>query len=300
MAENFADKLCGAVAGKNTRAVVGIDPRVEMLPSALRSKCKTASSTGSAFLSFGKAIIDASEPYVCAVKVQSAFYEALGLDGLKSYAKILQYARDKGLIVIGDVKRGDIGSTVRAYAAGHLTPGSDFEADAVTVNPYLGYDGIEPFLEMCPEHGKGIFVLLRTSNPTAKQIQDVGSNDSPVWQRLAVLISEWGKPLIGKHGYSSVGAVVGATYPQEAVRVRELAPSTILLMPGYGAQGGRAAGISGCLDNDGLGAIITSSRGVIYAFRDPKGTEAKNWKKAIADAAEAMRDDINKNLGTLP
>ncbi|GAG02158.1 unnamed protein product, partial [marine sediment metagenome] len=150
--------------------------------------------------------------------------------------------------------------------------------------------------EICSEHGKGIFVLLRTSNPTAKQIQDVGSNDSPVWQRLAVLISGWGKPLIGEHGYSSVGAVVGATYPQEAVRVRELAPSTILLIPGYGAQGGRAAGISGCMDNDGRGAIITSSRGVIYAFRDPKGTEAKNWGKTIADAAEVMRDDINKSL----
>jgi orotidine-5'-phosphate decarboxylase len=294
MPENFADKLCDAVLEKDTRAIVGIDPRVELLPSDLQSKCKTPSSTGAAFLSFGKSIIDAAGPHVCAIKIQSAFYEALGLEGVKNYAETLAYAREKDIITIGDVKRGDIGSTVRAYAAGHLTPGSDFEADAVTVNPYLGYDGIEPFIEICAEHGKGIFILLRTSNPTAKQIQDVGDNDSPVWERLTVLISEWGKALTGSRGYSSVGAVVGATYPQEAVRARELAPHTILLMPGYGAQGGKASAITGCMDKDGLGAVIPSSRGVIYAFRDSDGKEAKNWKKSIGDAAEAMRNDVNQ------
>lgn len=286
--------MCGIIAEKNTRAVAGIDPRVDMLPSVLRSRCRSPQSTGRAFLFLGKAVIDAVEPHVCAVKVQSAFYEALGLEGLKAYARTLEYAREKHLIVIGDVKRGDIGSTVRAYAAGHLTPGSDFEADAVTVNPYLGYDGIEPFLEICAGGDKGIFVLLRTSNPTAEQVQDVGSSDSPVWERLAVLISEWGRNLTGEHGYSSVGAVVGATYPRDAMRVRQLAPSTILLMPGYGAQGGRGAAIAGCMDENGLGAVVASSRGIIYAFRNSDGSEARNWKKSIADAARAMRDDINQ------
>ncbi len=238
MSNNFADRLCEAVTKKGSCAVAGIDPRPDMLPSAITSKHSTPEA---AFLAFGKVVIDAVEPYVCAVKVQVAFYEALGLKGLGAYAKTLAYARKKGLIVIGDVKRGDIGSTVSSYAAGHLTPGSDFEADAVTVNSYFGYDGIEPFLDLCSKEGKGIFILLRTSNPSAKQVQDVGQQGLCLWERLAVLISQWGSDLVGESGFSSVGAVVGATYPEEALKARELAPSAILLIPGYGAQGGKAS-----------------------------------------------------------
>jgi orotidine-5'-phosphate decarboxylase len=292
--ETFADRLCRAVTDKNTRAVAGIDPRPEMLPSSIRSRYKSSGSEGRAVLSFTKRLIDAVEPYVCAVKPQNAFFEALGVEGVKAYKETLKHARKKGLIVIGDVKRGDIGSTAAAYAQAHLTPGSDFEADAVTVNAYLGHDGIAPFLDKCAAHGKGLFVLLRTSNPSAKQLQDIGGEGATVWERLAALVSEWGKDILGANGYSSVGAVAGATYPEEAVRLRELAPSLILLMPGYGAQGGKADDVCRCLDGDGLGAVVSSSRGIMYAFKDQQGNESATWATDVAEAARAMRDDINR------
>lgn len=293
MAENFADRLCTTIVEENTRAVVGIDPRADLLPSDMKRADDSPEAVGKAFVSFAREVIDAVEPYVCAVKVQIAFYEALGVEGLKAYAETLRCAREKGLITIGDIKRGDIGSTAAAYAAGHLTPGSEFEADAVTVNPYFGHDGLEPFIEKCFEHGKGIFVLLRTSNPTAGQIQDAGG-EPPVWEKLAVLISEWGQGLTGTHGYSSVGAVMGATYPRDALRARELAPSTILLMPGYGTQGGSAGDIAECMDENGLGAVVPSSRSIIYAFRDSNGGEADEWQDSVANAARATRDEINQ------
>jgi orotidine-5'-phosphate decarboxylase len=295
MPEMFADRLAKAVKKKNSRAVAGIDPRPDLLPSKVASRYK-AGSEGKAMLAFAKGLIDAVEPYVCAVKPQNAFFEALGVNGVKAYKEAVQYARKNGLLVIGDVKRGDIGTTAAAYAEAHLTPGADFEVDAVTVNAYLGHDGIAPFLDSCAAHGKGLFVLLRTSNPSAKQLQDIGDEGSTVWERLAALVSEWGKGLIGKCGYSSVGAVAGATYPEEAARLRELAPEMVLLMPGYGAQGGKAADVARCLDENGLGAVVASSRGIMYAFRDKDGKETDPWTKAVAAAAEAMRDDINSHL----
>lgn len=294
MAGNFADRLCAVIANKNTRAVAGIDPRADLLPQEMKPANNSPEAAGEAFVSFAKDIIDAVEPYVCAVKVQIAFYEVLGIEGLRAYAETLRYAREKGLLTIGDIKRGDIGSTAAAYAAAHLTPGSEFEADAVTVNPYFGYDGLEPFIEKCAEHGKGIFILLRTSNPTAWQVQNAGG--VPVWEKLAGLISEWGRDLTGTCGYSSVGAVVGATYSEDALRARELAPSTILLMPGYGAQGGGAGDIAGCMDENGLGAVVPSSRSIIYAFRDSNGGEADEWQDSVANAARATRDEINQRL----
>ncbi len=292
MPEMFADRLSKAVKDKDTRAIAGIDPRPDLLPARLASRYKPGSE-GKAMAAFAKGIVDAVEPYVCAVKPQNAFFEALGVEGIKAYRETVQYARKKGLLVIGDVKRGDIGTTAAAYAQAHLTPGADFEADAITVNAYLGHDGIVPFLDTCAAHGKGLFVLLRTSNPSAKQLQDIGGEGSTVWERLAAMVSEWGKGLIGRCGYSSIGAVAGATYPEEAIRLRELAPEMVLLMPGYGAQGGKAADVARCLDNDGLGAIVASSRGIMYAFRDKDGNETDPWTDAVAAAARAMRDDIN-------
>lgn len=306
--ENFADRLMAEIDGKGTPAVIGIDPRVELLPMALRRKFEARGASlrtqVAAIKAFSQEIIDIVAPLVPAVKPQVAFFEMYGWVGLQAYIEVVRYARKSGLIVIGDVKRGDIGSTAEAYAVGHLgqvaVAGRSVEVwqeDAVTVNPYLGTDSMEPFLKEVEARGKGLFVLVRTSNPSGAEIQNLDARGMPVYLHVADLVARWGRGSVGKRGFSSVGAVVGATTPQEAARIRGSLPASIFLVPGYGAQGGGAEEVRPTFKPDGTGAIVNSSRGVIFAYRRKPYDEAfgeKRWQEAVEAAAKEMREDLAK------
>lgn len=291
---HFADRLLDAIDRTNSIAVVGLDPRAQQLPEALRSKYKVdlevpgdPAAVAAMFLEFNKAILDLVAGKVAGVKPQVAFYEQYGWQGYKCYQETIRYAREKGLPVIGDVKRGDIATTAEAYAAGHLA--GDAPADAVTLNPYMGSDAIDPFLNACEHGGRGIFVLVKTSNKSSVDFQDQTVQGEPLYERVATMVSQWGRRCIGKRGYSSVGAVVGATFPEELGALRRRMPESILLIPGYGAQGGTAAAIKPGLDKDGTGAVVNSSRGIIGAFSGKPG----DWREHVAAAVEAMNKDLN-------
>ena len=245
-------------------------------------------------------MVDAIHDIVPAVKPQIAFYECYGHHGLEAYERTVAYAHKKGLLVIGDVKRSDIGSTAEAYAEGHLglvdvfgTPISTIDTDAVTVNPYLGSDGIHPFAKVCRDQGKGIFVLVRTSNESADEIQGQAVGDELLDEVVANLVEGWGRDLIGESGFSSIGAVVGATYPEEARELRQRMPNQIFLVPGYGAQGGGAEDARPCFHANGTGAIVNSSRGIILAYLDDKISE-RAYAEAARAAALRMKDDLNR------
>ena len=313
-ATNFADRLLDAVEQKESRVVVGLDPDVGRLPEFLIERSQVRHGRGlkslaEAVLNFNKQIIEAIQDVVVAVKPQIAFYEALGIPGLQTLQKTIRAAKSQGLIVIQDAKRGDIGSTAEAYAKAHIgfidsgKKESIFGADAVTVNPLLGTDSIEPFLKRTETQGKGIFVLVKTSNPSSSEIQNLevitDSERHYVYEVIARLVCRWGKNSIGKRGYSSVGAVVGATFPQEARLIRDLMPQTIFLVPGYGAQGATAQDIVHCFNPDGKGAIVNSSRDVIYAFsKDNRVSTQREPDFALAarESALRMRNDINSVL----
>jgi orotidine-5'-phosphate decarboxylase len=305
--DNFADRLIAEIEAKETPAIVGIDPRYELLPMPLRRKFdgkKTGSlrSVVGAIKAFSLEIIDVVAPHVPAVKPQIAFFEMYGWVGLQAYAEVARYARKAGLIVIGDVKRGDIGSTAAAYAKGHLGrigvgghAAEIWQEDAVTINPYLGGDSVEPFLEECSREGKGVFVLVRTSNPSAAEIQNLASSGRPVYLHVADLVKRWGAATVGKRGFSSVGAVVGATWPRESVEIRAVLPQSIFLVPGYGAQGGTVEDLRGAFNPDGLGAVVNSSRGIIFAYRRSPYDEQfgeKRWQEAVSAAVEEMKSDL--------
>ncbi|HSI98707.1 MAG TPA: orotidine-5'-phosphate decarboxylase, partial [Gaiellaceae bacterium] len=244
---NFGDRLAAGVERKRSQLVVGLDPRLDALPMELRGEAVLGrAAAASAVARFCKGIVDAVGPYVVAVKPQSAFFESLGSDGARALEEVCDYARSAGLLVLVDAKRGDIGSTARAYASAYLEPRDTGEplADAMTVSPYLGLDSIEPFLAACRRQGAGIFLLVRTSNAGAADVQDLTLSDGrPLWQYLAALVHEWGQDLVGVAGLSSVGAVVGATYPRAVSEARRLMPQTPLLLPGVGAQGATPADV---------------------------------------------------------
>jgi len=288
MAGHFADRLLDACRRKGSVACVGIDPRLELLPRALCGRLSPATS----YLRFARGVIEAVADLVVAVKPQIAFFEALGPDGMKAYAETIICAREAGLVVIGDAKRADIGSTSAAYAEAHLAPGGGFSADALTVNPYFGTDGVAPFIEEAAASGKGLFVLAKTSNPSSGEIQDLKMKGRPLYEVVCGLIDKWGSGSIGRSGYSSVGAVVGATHKEELGRVRRLLKRSILLVPGYGAQGGKAADLAGAFDAEALGAIVNSSRAVIYAYRD--APRRRNYKDAIRMAAAGMNEELDR------
>ena len=302
--ENFADRLIAAVERKGSPACVGIDPRIESIPDEIINHVRQRTNAGgraAAALSFSREIIAIVAPYVAAVKPQAAFYEQLGAAGMMAYAETLRAARRAGLIVIGDIKRSDIGSTAEAYAAAHLreTPGGDevgaFTADAVTVNPYLGSDGIKPFVAAAREQGSGVFILVKTSNASSGEFQDLDCGGRELFVRVAEKVNEWGAELIGARGYSSVGAVVGATWPEQAARLRRIMPQAIFLVPGYGAQGGGPADAAPCFNDDGLGAIVNSSRGIIEAWKRPPYSEQyapERWRDAIEAAVKDMVADL--------
>lgn len=296
---HFADRLCAAIDRLGSPVAVGLDPRLELLPEPLLAACRhefgaTPRAAGEALWRFNRAIIDAVHDVVPVVKPQVAFYERYGLDGMRAFAQTIAYARESGLLVIADAKRNDIGSTAEAYADAFLgvstifgqAVASDFAADAVTVNGYLGSDGIWPFTEQVGKLGRGIFVLVKTSNASSGELQDQLIDGRPLYEHMGVLVERWGKDYRGVCGYSAVGAVVGATYPEQARRLRALLPHTLFLVPGYGTQGATAADVAGSFDARGQGAVVSASRSVIFAYRsEPYAT--RYGPAAYAAAARA-------------
>jgi orotidine-5'-phosphate decarboxylase len=309
---NFADKLLQAIDTKNSRVVVGLDPVLSSIPKYLaKEKIQkhgtTLTAVAETFIEFNAKIIDNVAEFVVAVKPQIAFYEQYGPDGLTAFIETIRYAHSKGLIVIADVKRNDIGSTAQAYAKGFLgkvefwnnETTTIFDADAITVNPYLGFDGIKPFVQIAQEEGKGLFILARTSNPSAGDIQGLPTNDGFVFEKIGEFINKWGQNSEGSRGYRSVGAVVGATYPDEAKKLRKLMPKCFFLVPGYGAQGAMAKDIQPCFNSDRYGAVVNSSRNIIYAYsRDAQkgGYKEEDFAQAAGNAAKRMRDEIEQVL----
>lgn len=316
--DGFAERLREAAFRKESRVVVGLDPRWEWLPSFLRSEAenrfgKTLEAIEWAFVRFHQAIIERVAPFCVAVKVQAAFFHPYGWRGLRAMEATLQCAKDAGLLTIVDAKLNDIESTAAAYSQAYLGRVATFgdgrepawDVDALTVNPYLGSDGLVPFIEDCKAFGKGIFVLLRTSNPSAGELQDLPLRPDPqrnpeghdtVLDAVAAALHRLNLPLVGPSGYGPVGAVVGATYPQELKRLRQAMPHTLFLLPGYGAQGAGAADVAAAFDGEGWGAVVNASRGISFAYRqgpgDPAEKEAR-FADFAGEAARAMRDAIN-------
>ena len=309
--EHFADLVIEAVRAKRTPLVVGLDPRLEQLPKSLFERINNSSdplgASAQAFEDFSKGVIDAVADCAVAVKPQSAFFEILGPRGIQAFETACDFARRRGLLVIGDVKRGDIGTTCEAYAdayLGEVRAGGKLlrsgVCDAVTVNPYLGYDGIKPFIKNCRERGKGIFVLVKTSNPSSADFQDLKAGETPLFEHVARAVDRWGAQGVGRSGYSDIGAVVGATWPGLLARMRELMPKALFLLPGVGAQGATAEDVAGAFDSNGLGGLVAVSRNVIFAYeREPFKSEipAQRWTEAVERAAREITDHLRKVLG---
>jgi orotidine-5'-phosphate decarboxylase len=289
---SFVDRLAEAVGRRRSQLCVGLDPVVELMPMELRGEAVGGrAAAASAVTRFCTGIVDAVAPYVVAVKAQTAFFEALGADGWRALEDVCAYASEAGLLVIVDAKRGDIGSTARAYATAFLEPGATGRplADALTVNPYLGADSIEPFTLACRRYGGGLFVLVHTSNAGAADIQEAAMSDgAPVWRHVATLVGAWGEDLIGECGLSNVGAVVGATYPREIGEARRTMPQAVLLLPGVGAQGATPADVARAFTHGPASALVNASRSVIYAHR---GSE-DDWRTAAAREAARLAGEI--------
>ncbi len=305
----FADALDAAVRAKKSVAVVGVDPVIERFPPSLREEANDPARLTEVLWSFGKGVIDAVAPHVPAVKPNIAFFEAHGVSGLLAYIRVCAHARQKGLLVIGDIKRGDIGSTAAAYATGHLwavpatledkhalvNPFQLGPHAAVTLNPYLGTDSVEPFLEPMVAQGQGCFILVKTSNPGSAEIQDLLLHEGgTVAEMIARLVHGWGQDCLGDCGLSHVGAVVGATHGRQLADFRELMPQTPFLVPGYGAQGAGADDVVHAFREDGSGALVNASRSVIYAWQKEEAPE--DWQLAVARACERMNADLNDAL----
>ncbi len=292
MHEHFADRLLAAIEAKGSPVCVGLDPVYERLPGELLAAdtCCGAADRVEAIRTFCRTVLEIVAPIVPAVKPQIGYFEIYRHLGVELYFEMVQYARDLGLVVIGDVKRGDIGSTAGAYAAGHLL--AETSPDAVTVNGYFGADGLNPFIDVATVQGKGVFVLVRTSNPSAVAIQDFAdASGKTFYEHMAEQVAAAGADFVGDSGYSCLGAVVGATYPDEARLLRKIMPEQIFLVPGYGAQGASADDCAASFKEDGTGAIVNASRSVIFAYaRDGDG--GADWKRSVEDAAKALADDI--------
>jgi orotidine-5'-phosphate decarboxylase len=289
----FADRLAEAVERKRTQLVVGLDPRVEHLPVELQGDVHLGrAQAADACARFCRGLVDAVAPYVVAVKPQIAFFEALGADGYRAFEDVCAYARSAGLLVIADAKRGDVASTARAYAAAFLEPAAEGEpplADALTVNPYLGPDSVEPYLTACRRHGTGVFCVVKTSNPGGADVQDLVLSDGrPLWQHVARLVGAWGEDLVGERGLSSVGAVVGATHPRAVGEARRLLPQACLLLPGVGAQGATPADVARAFTSGPASALVTVSRTVIYAFR----VAGSDWRSAAGAEAARLKSEV--------
>lgn len=293
------NQLIANIKKTNAPIVVGLDPMMKFIPehitkAAFAEHGETLEGAAEAIWQFNKAIVDATYDLIPAVKPQIAMYEQFGIPGLVAFKKTVDYCKEKGLVVIGDVKRGDIGSTSAAYATGHLgkvTVGSNsyygFDEDFATVNPYLGTDGIKPFIDVCKEEKKGIFILVKTSNPSSGEFQDRVVDGRPLYEIVGEKVNEWGSEAMGDE-YSYVGAVVGATYPEMGKVLRNIMPKSYILVPGYGAQGGKGKDLVHFFNKDGLGAIVNSSRGIIAAYQN----DAYKDKFAPANFADASRQAV--------
>jgi len=294
----FSDRLIESITNKNNPSILGLDPRPELIPDCIKSGLgDTSQGMGAAVFRFNRALIDSVEDIIPAVKLQIAFYEALGIEGLKAYQETIKYARSRDILVIGDIKRGDISSTAAAYKHAHLD--GPFACDAVTLNPFLGYDAVMPFIKACEEQDKGVFILVKTSNPSSGDLQNMVVNGEYLYQHLGRMITEWGRNAVGDSGYSSVGAVVGATYPKEMAVLRGIMPKALFLVPGYGAQGGGGAEVAGAFNRDGLGAVINSSRAIMGAYlKTNKGPDVtlEEFRQAAYDEAIRMKEDITSAL----
>lgn len=305
------DKLIKKIIDTQNPTVAGLDPKLEYVPEFIKDECfkkygKTLEGAAAALFEFNKALIDALYDIVPAVKPQAAYYEMYGWQGVKALADTIAYAKSKGMYVITDGKRNDIGTTMQAYAAAHLgvtdVEGESVEAfgaDALTVNGYLGSDGINPLLEICEKKDKSIFVLVKTSNPSSGELQDKKIEDKTVYETMGAMCESWGEATQNESGYSAVGAVVGATYPEMLKELREKLPHTFFLVPGYGAQGGGAEDVKYAFDKNGIGAVINSSRGIMCAWKKADGADEKDFAKEARNEALRMRDDIRKAVGEM-
>ncbi len=308
MAENFADRLMAAIEEKNSRVCVGIDPVFGRLPAHLMVELVepgwySEDDVLKVVRAFCEAILASVARAAVAVKFNSAFFEALSPRGPELLYHLITRSTRLGLLTVVDAKRSDISSTAKAYASGGFSqylPEAMRPPDAVTVGPWLGSDGVLPFVEQAGQLGAGVFVLVKTSNPSSAEIQDLEAGGKAIYVHVAELVNGWGEELVGECGYSSVGAVVGATYPEQLAELREVMPRTPFLVPGYGAQGGGPEDVVGAFDDNGLGAIVNSSRGIIYAYQDERYADdfgGQKYAEAAAQAAEDMRVAINEALG---
>ena len=308
MADMSFDPLIAKITAMKNPTVMGLDPTLDFVPSDLKNAAfashgETLEGAADALLRFNKALIDAVHDIIPAIKPQSAFYERYGWQGVRAMAETIAYAHAKGMYVIADVKRSDIGSTMEAYAGAWLGVAevgsktyAPFGSDAITVNGYLGTDTIEPLLDVCRKADKGIFVLAKTSNPSSQDLQDLVVDGVAIYEAMAALCAHWGESLPGAYGYSGVGAVVGATYPAQIVALRRRFPGLFFLVPGYGAQGGGGAGVAGAFDENGSGAIVNASRSLMCAWQNAPGL-------SLADATRAealrMKKDIAAHVPAL-
>lgn len=304
------NKLIAKIQKTGAPIVVGLDPMLNYIPEHIQKKAfaeygETLEGAAEAIWQFNKEIVDKTYDLIPAVKPQIAMYEQFGIEGLKAYKKTIDYCKSRDLVVIGDIKRGDIGSTSAAYAVGHLGKvqvGSKcyvpFDEDFATVNPYLGSDGVKPFIEVCKEENKGLFILVKTSNPSSGEFQDQLVNGRPLYELVGEKVAQWGEEHVGQSGYSYIGAVVGATYPEMGATLRKIMTKTFILVPGYGAQGGKGKDLVNFFNEDGLGAIVNSSRGIIAAYKQEKYAKfgAENFGDASRAAVEDMVADISGAL----
>ena len=300
------DKLIEKIKQTNNPTVIGLDPRYEMLPKCITEKyTKDLEGVAEAIIEFNKTLIDNTYDIIPAAKIQIAFYEMYGILGMEAFKETCKYAKEKGMIVMADIKRGDIGSTAIGYSnafLGKTTIGENqesiYDVDFVTVNPYMGTDSVKPFIEDCKKYDKGIFILTKTSNPSSGELQDLKlENNQEVYMHVAKLVEKWGEELRGENGYSSVAAVVGATYPHQLQQIRKAAPHTYFLIPGYGAQGGKASDIALGFDSNGLGGIVNASRSLMCAYKSDRWKEQyseKEYAKATRAEAIRMRDELKQ------
>ena len=302
------NKLINKIQKTKAPIVVGLDPMLSyehIQKKAFAEYGETLEGAAEAIWQFNKEIVDKTYDLIPAVKPQIAMYEQFGIEGLKAYKKTVDYCKSKDLVVIGDIKRGDIGSTSAAYAVGHLGKvqvGSKtyagFDEDFATVNPYLGSDGVKPFIDVCKQENKGLFILVKTSNPSSGEFQDQKIDRKPLYELVGEKVAQWGEEHMGESGYSYVGAVVGATYPEQGEILRKVMPKSFILVPGYGAQGGKGKDLVHFFNEDGLGAIVNSSRGIIAAYKQEAYAKfgAENFGDASRAAVEAMIADIQGAL----
>ena len=305
---NAMDRLIEKIKQTNNPTVMGLDPRYEMIPKYVTSKYEqNLEGVGKAIIEFNKSLIDATCDIVPAIKPQIAFYEMYGISGMKAFKETCQYAKEKGMIIIADCKRGDIGSTASGYSNAFLGKTSIgekqeaiYDVDFITVNPYIGTDCVKPFIEDCIKYDKGIFVLAKTSNPSSGELQDLKlENGKEIYSQVTDLIEKWGEDLRGKYEYSSIAAVVGATYPEQLEKIRKQAPHTYFLIPGYGAQGGKASDIALGFDQNGLGGIVNASRSLMCAYKSDYLKEKfgeEEYALATREEALRMKEELNQAI----